>query len=351
MSSNPVKIHPHVFHHLSEKDKKNYIFFSVHTQGRRGGAGRELFIDPRLLPVFLSYVDPDSHEGKMTIRKIEQLRALAGTVGSMSNVYNSFEHMSVVNNIQVYYQINDGKVYITNITSDFKGGGRSAGLYEVSDGGGFSRIRARPIANNKLPEHLKGVFISGAVPDIDTATKRCLELSKKQNIKQALFYYPSYMVNSLGIWKSSALEARAQSAITKLAEVIKHNKNIKSTWLAEAEGAALLARSLKGVNGPLEKLSIRLANPIGNLSGLLATLKQKKADFQPQESSLDTKHRASYVSVLALQPKLFDSLNLLPGQKDEDKKQAQAISRSMQQTLGKTFVDAARQVNKLIPTG
>ena len=87
----PNHVRHHARNHISDTDLENYIVFSNRTKGTNG---RKMLIDSKLLAVFLSVVDPVSHEGIQAIGKIENLRAMAGLTGSYKS-QDAFEHMVI----------------------------------------------------------------------------------------------------------------------------------------------------------------------------------------------------------------------------------------------------------------
>ncbi|MDH5179192.1 MAG: hypothetical protein OEZ39_17780 [Gammaproteobacteria bacterium] len=351
----PVHANSRTRNYLSAEELKNYIFFSNLT---KGGTGKKLHIDARLLPVFLSAVDPDTHDGKETIRKIENLRGMAGQVDSLKNQQNAFDNMLLVKNLQIYYQVRDGQVYITNIKVDYRGDKEEMGLYNVYTPHGLKEKKAHFVKDDKLPYGATKVYISGAVSKLKAAVAESQKYFANEKYV-VLFYCPSHIVNGLGIWKSSLQSHRANNAAAKLAEVINKNKKTTSTWAADGEGAALLAGSLRHVPGDLEKLTFQLLNPVGDSTKLLATLKQKQAKFLPQTVSIDKGHRPAHVSLLAQQPNMLKTVSALPTPDANSKKLRDDCLAEIKQLgggfagainsrLGKTFMDIARIANKMI---
>ena len=262
---------------LSDKERKTYIPFSPATSGN---SGRRVLIDPKLLPIYLSAVDPASHHGLDVRRKIESIRSnasLNATDTSSSQSVNAFDRMLQYKGLVIYYKLQGGTVYITHIHYDMRDGGTKMGFYSVTNSRTKKSI-PKLITDNKFPQYEKNIYINGN-STINHAQTEFFQLNPNA-YSAAIFYYPPKMVtNHLGIWKSNGhSKMQVDQAAQQLAKIISTNAGKESTWTVEAEGATLLAKSLTLLPKKLSlsAFSIKFVNPVADFDMLIKTLQDDR---------------------------------------------------------------------------
>ena len=265
---------------LSDKARKTYIPFSPITQGNHG---RQVLIDPSLLLMYLSAVDPTSHSGMEIKRKIESIRshaALNNATTTSAQSTNAFDYMLHVKNIVVYYKLQGGIVYITHLQYNIREGSGETGFYHIKRNAmGRSTNKTIPLSDNSLPANVRTVYVHGELT---------LEHAKKEFFKRypnstaaGLFYFPPQMItNQLGIWKTQGRSKKIEleHAVKELTKVMSKNANKPSTWIVEAEGADLMADSLSQLDPKIsfEKHTFKFINPITDVNKLIHTLKTNR---------------------------------------------------------------------------
>ncbi len=263
--------------HLASSELKNYPLFSDNT---RGSCGRPVRINIALFTAFAGLVDSSTSSGQTTIRQIENLRNIGGgNQGGLSNINCAFKHIHPVNGLNVFYSILDdsmlGKktLFITDIRPNNGESVGAPGLYAYS---GFSKIhKLNP--NAELQE--KTVYISGQVKNIDTAVEKGCDRTGIKAEDMAVFFSPQKVVNELGVWGRSNQSQITADAIAELSDVMNKNSKKRIYWVAEAEGAAILEKSLDGVSSTLGGFRMRVIDPLANTQALLQKLKLKAVKF------------------------------------------------------------------------
>jgi len=340
---------------IRPEEEKKYIYFSVFTKSE---SGRHVKIKSDLMLPFLYAVKPGTHEGDSTIHQIENLKQTAGILNNSQNACNAFDHMIKIMNLQVFYRVESGCVYITNLKVVHKGDKSEAGLYQVTEQ--YGKTRTSKIKNDRLiaDDRREQVFINGTVTSLDTAADAALEQHNDEKSRLCLFYNPSAIVNELGMWKSKSQSKLSRTAASKLSKVLMQNK--KTTWNVEGEGAALLNEALKSVTSDLNKQTFRLINPVADTPELITRLVDKKAKHSSEAVSLTNQSRSANIAMMTHSDKLAESIGSIPEKKlqiedardvIQDKINNNAtISKGMAPLPGgfKTFIDIARQANKLI---
>jgi len=340
---------------IRPEEEKKYIYFSVFTKSE---SGRHVKIKPDLMLPFLYAVKPGTHEGESTIHQIENLKKTAGILNNSQNACNAFDHMIKIMNLQVYYRVESGCVYITNLKVIHKGDKSDAGLYQVTKQ--YGKTRASKIKNDRLiaDDKREQVFINGAVTNLDTAADAAIEQHTDEKSRLCLFYNPSAIVNELGMWKSGSQSKLSKTTADKLAKILMQNKS--AFWNVEGEGAALLNEALKSVTSDLNKQTFRLLNPVAETPELINRLVDKKAKHESEVISIKNQSRSANIAMMTHSDKLAESIGKIPEKRMrvedardviQDKINNNAtVSKGMTPLPGgfKTFIDIARQANKLI---
>ncbi|WP_431686637.1 hypothetical protein [Hahella sp. NBU794] len=246
----------------------NFIPFSPETVGK---SGRKVFIDAKLIPQFLALVDSRTPAGIKIIKKIIELKSLAGGIISCSNLNNAFQHMELVEHVRVFYkifQIGDQKakeagVYINDIRAGYKGDENKAGFYRVKGSSAFSDMPPMPMKQEKIQENHAAISdheqtLSEAVMSCARHTQTIGFGSQPQDF--SMFYLHSHIYNELGVWitpeqKQHNLDDAAQKLARVLVDTQTHRQAFNSgdeplRWVIIGDGAKLLAKAIGKLPSP-----------------------------------------------------------------------------------------------------
>lgn len=275
-------------YHNFQASLGEFIFFSPLTLGNN--SGRAVKISKNLFFPFFLAVDPDTHDGQVIIRQIENLRTTKSLSLDTSNQLQTSPHAGqrdkfkastefrlVVKEVEIYYRVSQEQgdkspsIYITQVRSRNRDATARPGLYVLKAGiGNIKQIQKR----EKRSLGGTKVLINGASQDLDGAMKNALRVTGDTSAQ--LFYSPES--NNFAMLQAQNSNY-GKSTIAELAAVITDNESPNSpiSWYVEGEGAAVLAEALKQVKTTLHKQEFRFINPIGNTAKLLQTLTDKKA--------------------------------------------------------------------------
>ncbi len=322
------------------KDIGGYIFFSKNTMGR---SGRPVKIHTDLFLDFFSAVDPASSLGQSVIRDIESLKIIAtshsfpfpvaerecrpGTSqreiqGQKKNLEiqkamsayreNRRERPLNTSSVRAFYHIHQKDedkcptVYISEIQI-LRGGKKTVGgLYEKKGASKFTKVESSNLEG-------KTVVISGATNSLPKARENAEIISKQEDVP--LFYCPDSVAEDLGIWKKNRLTSSTKKLAKELEKTIKDNQKRKVSWIAEGEGAALLAHAVKAIPNSLETHSFKFYNARANLPALLQDLTQKNARLEGEfiDYELDnTQDRTALLAMASHNQKLVQVIGGLP---------------------------------------
>lgn len=284
-----------------QQNLNRFVVFSPKTTG---AMGRAVKIDKELFLLFYCQVDIKSYDGQLIVRQIEALRTVptqsripqrTGSsqrhVQQMANLRNSFEHLLMVKNVQVFYRVEQQPgdkaptVYITDLRVMFRDRNEAPGLYQ-STKARFGIARSQKAKS--LSVEGRTVYINGQSRSVEEAFKIGRQDTKKNDL--ALFYSPAAVARDLNIWRQNTLNRITQDTIKELQQVLAHNQNAKTdiNWVVAGEGAALLGKALQGILGELKNHSFKFVEPLANMPELINTLQDKKAalssDFYTAES-------------------------------------------------------------------
>lgn len=293
----------------------DYIFFSPQTTGTN--SGRAVKIRKDLFLAFFCAIDPDTYDGQVVIRQIENLRttstlALEETGSDYANnprqtadhkmridrLKGVSRHSLAVKNLRVSYRISQQgsdrspTIYIDEIKTKNEADTNQAGLYQAS--AGIAVKGAKKIEDKDLTA--KSVYINGVERSLSNALQSAAKTLGESNA--TLFYNPSEATDDLDLWGASSKTYTTQFAIEKLAKVLKDNQGNTITWHAEGVGAALLTEALGKVTVELSKHEFRLINPIANTVNLVQAINSKKAKLTDKSFTYEN-NTASLLSLLA----------------------------------------------------
>ncbi|MFC6634151.1 hypothetical protein [Microbulbifer taiwanensis] len=278
---------------MHQKDYSGFVYFHPST---RGQDGKPVFIDKGLLRRFMDLVDTATEEGRRLAVQVTELKSKAAGLESASNISDGFSHRQTFGGVEVTYAVfqrsnerNRGPgVYITGIrrvNKDDSGKDHAPGLYRVdfSAGRGWE-ISDSPCDNISTTVGAIGAVFSGGRYSAGETGRSfggyfTEKLSGgKLNDGFSLYYAPSYLVDSLGVWRTSEQKTNPQGAGPKqLAQLFKAtlpwsssaNPEVKYEWYVFGEGAKMLSLALneyKGLGaGPLNEHRFTFLDPKASL--------------------------------------------------------------------------------------
>lgn len=287
---------------VHEKDYSQYIYFHPSTRGQEG---RCVFIDRDLLGRFVDLVDTTRKQGQMLAMELAALKSRAAGLDSASNISDGFSHRQTLGSVEVSYTVfqnasskNRGPgVYITGfrrVNRGDAGGSHSAGLYRVafSVKNGWSVSDSAVSSIDTAIGAIGAVFSEGGYRADSTAEAYGDFFSanvpgKKLNNCFSLYYAPSYLVDSLGVWQTPEQKTNPQGAGPKhLAQLFKAtlpwsanpNPDIKYDWYVFGEGIKILSLALSEyrniASGSLNEHQFTFLDPKASLGSVY----QKLAD-------------------------------------------------------------------------
>ena len=283
-------------------DKRQFVVFSKNTAGQ---AGRKVFIDSALAPLFSQFVNTQDAKSIQAILKIEQLRAIAGGVTANTNVATPFEHMETFGDLALYYQVHnpaqgnnaEAGVYITDVKLAANEGGSTPGLYVSKS----TRSRVSlDIVNNNIAETNTGV-IASAQTSSDAAQKASKLVGpdawgspKDFN----MFYIPAVIHNEMGLWMTPDVRAfRPSQAAKNFAEVITSTQQQRTNqtpveWTIEGDSVKILQLALEHLPSNLNKHGFKLIDPVADTVQIINALERKGAKLDKDAVSFTGNKRA-----------------------------------------------------------
>jgi hypothetical protein len=290
---------------INESDK--YVFFSKNTVGV---VGKPVKIHSSLILNFLYFVNPNSQEGQVIIKEIENLRTdpRANHPGAVTPkprprntnsgeaairydkhltqvdrvrtaLSETSEYSIVSKSLRVFFYIeqkqteNDKSptVYVSRIQPIHKDSKHVGGFYEQR---GLYTKNIEKVDECNLEN--KNCFVSRATRLApNEILKSAQELLGDSNVK--IFYNPIKVAEELVFLKKNRVSLDTQRSIKELEENIKRNQKKSVNWIIDGEGAAVLAAAIANIPGSLETHNFKFTNARANLPKLMQDLSQKKA--------------------------------------------------------------------------
>jgi hypothetical protein len=283
-------------------DKRQFVVFSKNTAGQ---AGRKVFIDSALAPLFSQFVNTQDAKSIQAILKIEQLRAIAGGVTANTNVATPFEHMETFGDLALYYQVHnpaqgnnaEAGVYITDVKLAANEGNSTAGLYVSKS----TRSRVSlDIIDNNIAETNTGVIASAQTSN-DAAQKASKLVGpdawgspKDFN----MFYIPAVIHNEMGLWMTPDVRALRPSKVAKhFADVITATQQQRTNqtpieWTIEGDSVKILQLALEHLPSTLNKHAFKLIDPVADTVQIVNSLERKGAKLGKDAVSFTGNKRA-----------------------------------------------------------
>jgi hypothetical protein len=280
-------------------DKRQFVVFSKNTAGQ---AGRKVFIDSALAPLFSQFVNTQDAKSIQAILKIEQLRAIAGGVTANTNVATPFEHMETFGDLALYYQVHnpaqgnnaEAGVYITDVKLAANENGDRSGLYASYEENMTSYIQ------NNVAETNTGIMT--AAQSLRMASNTAKQVSGSDGWGQArsfnLFYIPAAIQNEMGLWMTPDLRALRPSKVAKhFADVITATQQQRTNqtpieWTIEGDSVKILQLALEHLPSNLNKHGFKLINPVADTVQIINALERKGAKLDKDAVSFTGNKRA-----------------------------------------------------------
>ncbi|WP_226664948.1 hypothetical protein [Microbulbifer aggregans] len=342
---------------------KRFVYFSPVTKGKEG---RQVLIDPQLLPKFLSLVNVGHTSGQSVVSKIEQLRAIGGGIRSHQHLNNAMLHMDKIENLEVYYKIvqqsGDNSlhpgVYITDINNSSEANGSLPGIYNVIPGHSpkftqdtFFEYDQAAIGSAKSSQELYDL----AEPWVDKG-------QHGESCKLSLFYIPEALANGFGCWITPEQKTfDSEKASINLAKTLettqKYRISVKKGTGARlrivGDGSKLLARALELTKGHMDKLEFQFIDPTVDLPPVLAKLQRVSASLNSR--SIISTSRKSQLSLATTLHKVQTQLSTMGRNDDAKQLQGDMANSLAALRLGNAqvhhqnayFLNAVTQANKL----
>ncbi|WP_444937215.1 hypothetical protein ACJJIW_09820 [Microbulbifer sp. JMSA004] len=253
--------------------------------------GRKVYIDAAIAGKFASWLARSGYKGSMVMSRLAQLRATAGGLKSYNNTGNAFEHMDIIENLQIGYKIiqpsadnRRGGVYITRIDfAEHAGGDVTPGLYHVDyktdeevwglDKKEQFQIRRTNMAVNGLCEDAE-VAARDIMPGMVNGAYK--DISGSQGIKDegfGLFYNPRPLYSAGQQWKTpQQKQVSFEVTANKLGNLIlaSQKEGRDTQWVIHGDGCHLFRKTLLRLQGQvLDKHTVFFAAPKGNFQTLL----------------------------------------------------------------------------------
>lgn len=283
-------------------DKRQFVVFSKNTAGQ---AGRKVFIDSALAPLFSQFVNTQDAKSIQAILKIEQLRAIAGGVTANTNVATPFEHMETFGDLALYYQVHnpaqgnnaEAGVYITDVKLAANEGNSAAGLYVSKQQGAKTFSSA---VKNNVAETEVGTM-NAAQTQNDAARKAAQTAGNDGwgNPKDFnMFYIPAAIHNEMGLWMTPDVRALRPSKVAKhFADVITATQQQRTNqtpieWTIEGDSVKILQLALEHLPSNLNKHGFKLIDPVADTVQIINALERKGAKLDKDVVSFTDNKRA-----------------------------------------------------------
>lgn len=283
-------------------DKRQFVVFSKNTAGQ---AGRKVFIDSALAPLFSQFVNTQDAKSIQAILKIEQLRAIAGGVTANTNVATPFEHMETFGDLALYYQVHnpaqgnnaEAGVYITDVKLAANEGNSPAGLYISKQQG--AKVFSSAVKNNVAETEIG--TMNAAQTQNDAAGKAAKTAGNDGwgNPKNFnMFYIPTAIHNEMGLWMTPDVRALRPSKVAKhFADVITATQQQRTNqapieWTIEGDSVKILQLALEHLPSTLNKHAFKLIDPVADTVQIINALERKGAKLDKDAVSFTGNKRA-----------------------------------------------------------
>ena len=283
-----------------------YIFLSKKTIGKDG---RRVFIDPNLLAPYLEFVEEDTLNGQQTLLRMIGLKNSAAGITSQSNQSNAHQHRLDCGAVMITYSVLQGGspnshgegVYISGIQQSLGDGcGKPAGLYSSSFTQG--KWRHDPAESDKVSTHIAAIaanydkrrhsynlkFTGDSVGNYFAENINGRDL----NNEFSLYYCPTTIIDSLGVWKSSEQKMSTEGeGPNHLARILIETQNQywddtdqKHHWYIFGHGAKLLKSAFEIAKSQgqasLSHHQFSFIEPRSNIGSLLSDIDRLGATYK-----------------------------------------------------------------------
>lgn len=339
-----------------------FVYFSPNTQGK---CGRPVYIDARLLPLFLSLVDVDSYKGLRLITGIEQLRSVGGGIGSYQSTVRAARHMSRVGDVSVYYYIEQQKheeggrilpsgVFITDLRINKVDAGDRPNIYLIQ-GKNYEATNqlffSREISNAALVTDQS--IDDGAA----TALRYAPQDGWGKTLGTEMLFIPNKLSDAQGHWLTPALKSTNSTRIAKQVSAVlsqtqksraQDNKDSALPIQVIGDASKVLQAAVAQYTGHLDKLDFEFIEPTAKMDTLLTSLKGKNAKIS---KPIKASSKESLIALSQVRQRLLQLLEKSPTQDlkklaNTTSQIAGALNAARPQTSG-NFLNAARQANRL----
>ncbi|MGI9278631.1 MAG: hypothetical protein ACR2PX_03255 [Endozoicomonas sp.] len=247
------------FRRITGNTQTGYILVSEARDGRK------VYIDQKLSVQFAEFLSTNNYKGQRVLSQLAQLRSKAGGSRSFSNSNDAFEHMGIVENLQIGYKIlqpssdnHMSGVYITYIAfAEHASGHFKPGLYSVNfdknkekwgikDEDARPKITRKNVAINGLCSRAE-VAAKDILPDIVNGAYK--DVKGSQAIKDEgfeMYYNPRPYYNKGKEWKTPEQKQTSQKyAADKLGNLLldaqKGSESVQ--WVIHGDGSKLLKKT------------------------------------------------------------------------------------------------------------
>ena len=282
------------FRRITGNTQAGYILVSEARDGRK------VYIDQKLSVQFAEFLTTNSYKGQRVLSQLAQLRSKAGGLKSFSNSNDAFEHMDIVENLQIGYKIlqpssdnHMSGVYITYIAfAEHASGHLKPGLYPVNYDKDAEEwgIKGDKNAKDNPKITRTNVAINGLCSRAEVAAKDILpdivngaykEVKGSQAIREEgfeMYYNPRPYYTKGKEWTTPEQKQTSQKyAADKLANLLldAQKGSIAVQWVIHGDGSKLLKQALQRLQGQkLDKHTMFFAAPTETMTGLLPLVRK-----------------------------------------------------------------------------
>ncbi|KEQ12262.1 hypothetical protein GZ78_27965 [Endozoicomonas numazuensis] len=257
--------------------------------------GRKVYIRGDVAKDFAGLVTGSAFKGQRVVSRLIQLRANAGGMQSFSNLNSAFEHMDIVENLQIGYKIlqtsrnQPGGVYITSIGFVEQNAEEvGSGLYKVDYIKGPNKWRldteAKPSITTKNAA-INGLCKTAKVAAQDIMPEIVTGANQNDRGKQfilddgyTLYYNPRSFYSRKKVWKTPQQKQNCfEFAANQLGNVLLNAqyRQQKIQWTVHGDGSRLLKRALMRLQGQnLDGHTVFFAAPTEWMAGLLPLMRK-----------------------------------------------------------------------------
>lgn len=322
--------------HQSAANFSQFIYFSNKTMGNNG---RAVYIDPALLPRFLTFfnlskgLDRPPETVSNFHNNLISLSSSAGNINSHSNSHNASEHRNIFLPFQVTYSVVQNRsssnrgpgIYVTDIRrvstgSDGKDiSGPLPGFYTVEKN---SQSRKWVAQDRQCTKMMTAVGAIGAVMNginysfeetVSTYGQKIEHLKGNVGDKFSLLYSPGYITDQCGAWESPEHKQVARGVLQEnfvrtLLSTVDVNKSWASIqesgtrykWYVFDDGAKFLEECIEKYNeisrrAYLYEHEFHFIDAKSNLGSLLTNLAHLGAELVHEEVRVEFSNHAAKV--------------------------------------------------------